>query len=199
MIDVFNRNIFLIRENFRLLKAEFDFDICDPETGNVLLKATEDKVRGLIKLFRFSSYKTTTPFDIKVGTLDGQPALRIAKGIPKVVLRIKVFDSNGELIGVFRQKPFSISGAFDVLDAEDRPVCRLKGGLGGWNFSFMTPDGIELARIVKKWTNLGKELCTSADDYILVIDEAVPRDSMTRQLVVASALCVGLTMKIEVL
>jgi hypothetical protein len=133
-----------------------------------------------------------------VRTPDGQPVLTMARGVPVFASTVRVFDRSGTLVGMFRQKPFSVSGAFQVLDAMEHPVCRLVGGLAGWNFRFLGPADVELARVTKKWGGLGKELFTSADDYILQIDDAVPADSVTRHMILASALCVGMIQKIEI-
>ena len=99
-------------------------------------------------------------------------------------------------MGGFDQKPFSISGAFDVVDASGAAVCRLKGGLTGWSHSFVA-DNVTLAKVTKKWAGLGKELLTSADDFMLEIDETVPPDSTVRQLIFASVICIGLVLKVE--
>jgi uncharacterized protein YxjI len=102
------------------------------------------------------------------------------------------------VIGGFKQRLFSISPTFDVVDANGDPVCKLKRELIGWKFRFLVPGDIELARVEKKWAGLGKELCTSADDYMLQIDDAVPYESTTRQLILASVLCIDLVLKVEI-
>ncbi len=197
-MDVLNKNTYLIKENVMPLKPEFGFDIFDSDTNEVVMKVREKDIRGFARFFRFSSYKRTTPFDLSVKTIDQKPVLRIKRGIPRMASRVKVYDYNGELIGGFNQKPFSLRPIFDVVAADESPVCGLRGGFTGSSFQFMTSDNIELARVVKKWAGAGKELLTSSDDYVLQIDEAVPENSMIRKLILASALCVGLIVKIEV-
>ena len=181
-----------------LLKAAHNSKILDPSTGQVIMQCREEHLGRFTKLLRFSDFKRTTPFDIKVGTPDGRQVLRVKRGVPVMISKVKVLDENDYLIGGFKQKPFSLSGAFDVLDAEDNSVCMLKGGLTGWNFRFLSPGDVELACVSKKWAGIGKELLSSKDDYMLEIDEAVPTDSTIRQLILASVLCIGMTQKIDV-
>jgi len=50
------------------------------------------------------------------------------------------------LFGGFKQKFFSVGGAFNVLDQNDQPGCHLKGKWTGWNFRFMRDD-VELAQV----------------------------------------------------
>jgi uncharacterized protein YxjI len=81
------------------------------------------------------------------------------------------------------------------MDAQDNPVCTLKGKWTGWDFRFITDDGIEFAHVSKKWAGLGKELFTSADNYMLEISEQVPHDSEIRQLILAAVMCIDMVLK----
>ena len=197
MIDALNQNLLLLRENRKLLRAAHNYDVLDPATGRCVLVCREEGIRPFTRLLRFTSLKRTTPFDLRVRTPEGLPVLRMARGVPIASSKVRVFDESDVLIGSYRQKPFSIAGAFDVVDARDQPVCRLDGGLTGWSFRFRTSEGIELARVTRKWSGLGREFLTGADDFSLEIHEAVPRDSVVRRLILASVLCVGLIQKID--
>lgn len=187
-----------MREQPGLLKAAIGCDILDPVSRQLLMECREDHIGRITRILRFTSLKRTTPFTIGVRLPDGSPVLRINRGVPVFSSIVSVFDDTNCHIGSFKQKPFSVSGAFDVLDAAGRPVCRLRGGMGGWNFKFLSMDDLELARVTRKWAGLGKELFTSANDYVLEIDEAVPPNSVIRQLVLASVLCIGLVQKTEI-
>lgn len=195
MTNTLNKDLFLIKERVDLLKAAHNYDILDPATGLVIMECREHNLRPLTRLLRFSDCKRITPFDLRVTTMDGASVLRVVRGIPVYVSRVKALDSRNNLIGGFKQKLFSVSGAFDVIDAADKPVCRIEGRLAGWDFRFLTLDGIQLARVSKQWAGLGKELLTNADDYMLEIDEAVPHDSAIRQLIFASVLCIDMVLR----
>ena len=199
MKQVLNRNLFLVKEQIPFMKAAHSCDIVDPATGDVIMECREEKLGFFTKLFRMTEYRRSTPFDIRVTTPAGQPVMRIHRSMPVFASWVRVYDEEEHLIGGFKQKVFSVSGSFDVLDASDRPLCRLHGGLTGWNFRFLAPGDIELARVTKKWAGLGKELLSSADDYALEIDEAVPPDTTLRQVIVASAICISLVIKVELL
>ena len=103
----------------------------------------------------------------------------------------KEFD---QLIGGFQQKFFSLGGAFNVLGPDDNPLCELKGKWTGWDFRFMK-DGVEFAHVTKKWSGLGKELFTSADNYILEMSDQVPQGNPIRQLIVAAVMCIDMVLK----
>ena len=108
--------------------------------------------------------------------------------------KVNALDENDQRIGGFKQKLFSIGGAFSVLDANDDPICELKGKWTGWDFRFMAGD-VEFAHVTKKWAGIGKELFTSADNYVLEISESVPKDNVARQLILAAVMCIDMVLK----
>ena len=190
-------NEFLVEEHAGLLKAAFDFDIRDPRGGDVLLHCRERELRRATRVLRYSKLKRTTPFELQVSTPDDRPVMTVARGVPVFTSRVRVTDDDGVPIGAFKQKAFSIAGAFDVLDARGHCVCRLHGRSPGREFDFVTPDGVVLARVMKQWAGLRKEMLTSADHYLLRIDAAVPDDGTIRRLILASAICIGMVVKFE--
>lgn len=135
-----------------------------------------------------------TPFDIQIRTPGGQQVLRITRGVSLFLSKVQVFDENDRFIGGFKQKFFSVGGAFTVLDATEMPLCQLKGKWTGWDFRFMSGES-ELAHVTKKWTGIGKEFFTSADNYVLQISENVPADSPVRQLILAAVMCIDMVLK----
>jgi len=194
MHDAIKKNVFLVKEHVGMFKAANNYDIHDPQTGDLLMECREERLNFLTKLFRFTDYKRMTPFDIQIRTPDGQQLIRITRGISLLLSSVSVFDENEQLIGGFKQKFFSIGGAFNVLDANDQPVCTLEGKWTGWDFKFMAGE-TEFAHITKKWGGIGKELFTSADNYALEISEAVSADHVARQLILAAVMCIDMVLK----
>ncbi|MEE2727755.1 MAG: phospholipid scramblase-related protein, partial [Candidatus Latescibacterota bacterium] len=164
MHEALKKNVFLIKEHVGMFKAANNYDIHDPQTGDILMECREEGLGFLTKLFRFTDAKRMTPFDIQISTPDGQQLIRITRGVSIFLSKVSVLDENNQIIGGFKQKLFSIGGAFNVLDANDQPVCVLQGKWTGWDFRFMAGEN-ELAHITKEWGGIGKELFTSADNY----------------------------------
>lgn len=189
-----NRNLFVVKEHLGVFKAANNYDILDPESGQEILHCREDNLGVLTKMFRFTDYKRMTPFDIQVRTPDGQQVVRISRGISVFLSSVAVHDENDQVIGGFKQKLFSIGGAFQVLDAQDQPICELKGKWTGWDFRFIQGEQ-ELAHVSKKWAGLGRELFTTADTYVLEISASVPADDPVRQLILAAVMCIDMVLK----
>jgi uncharacterized protein YxjI len=178
-----------------LFKASNSFDIFDPESKQIILECREERLGFFTKLFRFTDYKRMTPFEIDVRVPGGKNIITVKRGVNLFLSNVSVLDENNNLIGKFKQKFFSIGGKFDVLDASEKPLCTLKGKWTSWDFKFVTSDGKEFATVTKKWAGLGKELFTSADNYILQISPDVPADHPLRMLIMAAVMCIDLVLK----
>jgi uncharacterized protein YxjI len=194
MHEVLNRNVFFVKEHVGLFKAANNFDIYDPETGQIIMECREEHLGMFTKIFRFTDYKRMTPFDIQIRTPDGQQVVRVTRGVSVFLSKVTVRDDRDQVIGGFKQKFFSIGGAFTVLDVNEQPVCQLKGKWTGWDFRFIAGE-VELAHVTKKWAGIGKELFTSADNYVLEISASVAKDDVVRQLILAAVMCIDMVLK----
>jgi uncharacterized protein YxjI len=192
--DPLDRNLFLIKEHVGMFKASNNFDIHDAETGEVILHCREPKLGILTKLLRFTDYKRMTPFDVHITRPTGELVVQVSRGISILLSKVSVKDGNGQPLGGFKQKLFSIGGCFTVLNTQDEPMCELKGKWTGWDFRFLH-EGVELAHVTKKWSGIGKELFTSADNYILQISEDVPPGNPLRKLILAAVMTIDLVLK----
>ena len=194
MSSVLNQNAFFVKEHVGVFKASNSYDILNPETQELLMTCREENLGMFTKIFRFTDYKRMTPFDIEVKDASGRLIVRVKRGISIFVSTVEVFDSNEMLIGKFKQKFFSIGGKFDVQDASGQILCTLKGKWTSWDFKFAS-DTVEYATVTKKWAGLGKELFTTADNYVLTINDNAPKDSVIRKLILAAVMCIDMVLK----
>ncbi|MCJ8313510.1 MAG: RNAase [Saccharospirillaceae bacterium] len=194
MSDVINKNLFLIKEHVGLFKAANNFDIYDPSTGEIIMLCREPSLGFITKFLRFTDYKRMTPFDIQITTPEGKGIVRIQRGISIFLSKVVVSDHNNNVIGGFKQKLFTIGGKFDVLNADDEVICKLEGKWTGWDFRFKKGEK-EYAHVAKKWSGLGKEMFTSADNYILELSNDVPENDDIRKLILASVMCIDMILK----
>lgn len=194
MHAVLHQNLYLVKEHVGLFKAANNFDIFDPATGEKIMECREPNLGIFTRLLRFTDYKRHTPFDVEVRTTSGDLVVRVTRGISLILSKVKVYDGEGEHIGGFKQKFWSIGGKFDVLSPTDQVLCTLKGKWTSWEFRFLAGE-TELAKVSKKWAGLGKELFTSADNYILEISPEVPPDNPVRLLILAAVMCIDMVLK----
>ncbi len=195
MHPALNKNLYFVKEHVKMFKAANSFDVFDPQTSELILQCREENLGFFTKMFRFTDYKRMTPFNMEIKTPTGATILTVRRGVSWFLSTVEVIDEQNRVIGKFKQKFFSIGGKFEVLDASERPLCTLKGRWTSWDFKFVANDGKEFATVTKKWSGIGKELFTSADNYILQVNPEVPADHPLRMLIMAAVMCIDLVLK----
>ena len=192
---MFKLKTFLVKERVGFLKLVDTFDIYDPATGAQVGIAREN-VSVLVKVLRFLINKRLLPTTVEVREReDGRVLLSISRGITLWRSHVTVTDSVGKQIGLFKSKVFSLGGGFHVLDNMQQPVAEIKGDWKGWNFRFLTPDGNEIGKVTKKWAGLGKELFTSADNYVIALNETAAIRPDAAPLLLAAGLAIDTVYK----
>jgi len=194
MNSILNRNLFIIKEHVGMFKAANNYDIYNPENQEMIMSCREEKLGFFTKMLRFTDYKRMTPFNVEIKTSSGEKVLTVKRGISIILSTVDVFDENDRLIGKFKQKFFSIGGKFNVLDPNENILCKLQGKWTSWDFKFVK-DNNEYGHVSKKWAGLGKELFTSADNYMLEINKTVPKDDPIRSLILAAVICIDMVLK----
>lgn len=194
MHPVLNRNLFFIKEHTGMFKAANNFDIYDPENQQMLMTCREEKLGIFTRILRFTDYKRMTPFNIVVSSTSGEKVLTVKRGTSFFLSKVEVLDEHDNVVGKLKQKLFSFGGKFSVLDANENFLFSLKGKWTSWDFKFMK-DELEFARVTKKWAGIGKEFFTSADNYILKVEDQVPQDNNIRVLLLGAVLCIDMVLK----
>ena len=186
------RKTYFVRERVALMKLADTYDILDPETGLQLGLAKEEPPTWA-KYLRLVVNKHFLPTTVNVYEQEGQPPVFSIRKSPSFLRsNVTVMDANGILVGRFKSKTFSIGTGFWVLDAQDQQVAEIKGDWKGWNFRFLDSGGRELGTVTKKWAGVGKELFTSADNYVIALSDAAPSRAL---LLLAAGLAIDVVFK----
>jgi len=195
MKKLLQKNTFLFKEQLGLFKASNNYDVYDPQTEEIILHCREKNLNPLYKIIRLliKDLKSMTPFEIEISGLDGIKIIKVKKKLSLVLPKIEVFDESDKLIGFIKLNLFQLNN-FEVFDYKGNLVSKLKGSLIGWNFKFLK-DEITIATVTKKWSGIGKELFTSADNYILDINDNVEKTSSLRLLIFGAVICIDMVLK----
>ena len=132
------------------------------------------------------------PVTLHVTTGDGRTELELHK--PWFRFAVKVSDGSGDALGAVTKKIRVGKAVFSITGPAGQELGVLKAA--DWrarDFRFEDPSGSELARVTKKWRGLLTEVVTDADSYAVTFEDTT--DNPTRQLALAAALAVDLTMK----
>ena len=94
--------------------------------------------------------------------------------------------------------PQRVGGGFYVYDKNGQHFADVKGNFIGFNYRVLTPDhAVELGKVTKKWGGVAKELFTSADTYMVEIEDDLNDQPLAKMLVLAAALATDLIFKSE--
>ena len=189
-----NRTTFFIKEHVGYFKAANAYDVLDPATGQLIGTVREVIPNFLIKLLKFTDFKTALPFTVDISDTDGQKLLTIKRGFTLFRSRVNVLDGQGQKLGSYQQRLLSVGGKLEVLDRMDQSIAMLEGDWKGWDFTFKDKQGRPMAKVTKKWAGLGKELFTTADNYVVDVNPEVT-DPALKKLVLAAAFCVDMVFK----
>jgi uncharacterized protein YxjI len=170
-----DRKTYFIREHVGAFKLSDTYDILDPETSEQLGIAKE-KPGGWVHLLRLVLNKSMLPTAVYVyegddPNLEDNLKFSIRRGFTVLRSKVMILDSSGQAVGYFKSKLLSIGGAFRVFDMQDNEVASVKGDWKGWNFTFKDSSEQEIGKITKQWAGVGKELFTTADNYVLALNE----------------------------
>lgn len=188
-----NRTIFLVKERVGLLKLVDTYDILDPATGHAIAIAKEEPPTWA-KWLRLAVEKSKLPTCVNVYEDEGAPpVLSVHRGFALFRSKLQVTCA-GKPVGYFRKKLLSIGGGFNVFDMRDQQVAEVKGNWKGWDFKFLTKQGREIGSVTKKWAGLGKELFTSADNYVISLN-GVGANPESAALLLAAGLSVDIVLK----
>lgn len=182
---MFDRRVFFVKERVALVRLVDTWDILDPETKAPIAVAQE-RISGGLKALRLLVNKRLLPTTVVVSAREGGPAiLTLKRGVSLLHATVKVTDANGAPIGSLRSKLFSIGGAFRVFDPSGAEVALVQGNFIGWNFELKDKAGRRLGTVTKKWAGVGKELFTTADNYVIAIEKEGLPTAVTALLLAA--------------
>jgi uncharacterized protein YxjI len=177
------------------MKLSGKYDILDPQTKAKIGEAREE-INGFVKFLRLLIDKKLMPTTIAVyETPDAQSRRRlfsIKRGVALFRPKVHISDASGASLGYLQSKLLSIGGAFRVFTADGTEVALVKGDWKGWNFRFLSGD-TELGVVTKQWAGLGKELFTTADNYIISVHGS--QDTTMSTLLLAAGLAVDTVFK----
>jgi uncharacterized protein YxjI len=192
---MFDTRQFMVKERVGFLKLVDTYDIFDL-ASSAQLGIAKEAPSTLVKFARLLINKRLLPTAIEVRANEGGPVLlTIRRGVNFWRAQVAVLDQSGRQIGSFKSKVFSLGGGFDVFDAQGTRVAEIKGDWKGWNFTLRGPNGEELGKVTKKWAGIGKELFTTADNYVIALNETAARTRESVAMLLAAGLAVDTVYK----
>ncbi|MCB2299140.1 phospholipid scramblase-related protein [Clostridium tagluense] len=165
-----DKKSFFIKEQVQFMKFSGRYDIFDPIL-NTQIGFAKEEPGAFVHFLRLIIGKGMLPNKINVcDTETNSIAFTIKKPFTFLRSKVSVYDGAGTYKGYFKGKILTLGGGFWVFDSNGNELAELKGDWKGWNFNFFQ-NGKSAGTITKKWSGIGKELFTSADNYMISLDE----------------------------
>jgi uncharacterized protein YxjI len=167
------------------------YDVFDEDGAPVL--RVEEQGQGVGNVLKRLLLRSARPFTAEITDLATQrPALQVRRPFRFIFHRLEVMDESGQLLGTIERKWSWVRRIYKVLDADGREVAGLFGPiLRPWTFEIHAPgDKVELGVIQKRWSGLGRELFTDADNFGLMFTEV--RDPGLRALLFAATVLIDI-------
>jgi uncharacterized protein YxjI len=153
------------------------------DDGQVLFFAGE--VEGglsavLLRLF----LKAQRPFTMELKTPEGGTVLRLRRPWRWFFSHLDVEDADGRAVGSIQQRFAFFQRLYEVHGPTGELLATLRGPFfKPWTF-LIEENGVEVGKIQKKWSGLGKEMFTDADNFGVTFEQV--RDAQLRTLAVAA-------------
>jgi uncharacterized protein YxjI len=192
---MFDRRTFFIREHVGMLKLKNTYDILNPE-NQASLGIAKEITPGWVIALRLLLSKSMLPIAVAIYASESEaPLLTLKRGFTFLRSKVWIEKNDGQRIGYFKSKLFSFGGGFYVYDMQDQQIADIKGDWKGWNFRFINAEGKEIGLVTKKWSGMGKELFTSADNYLISIEDLGDKQAAYGALLLAAGIAIDTVFK----
>jgi len=141
------------------IESKNKYVISDPQGTELYFAAEESNVmaRLFLKMFR--------AFTIHIVSKDGNNILKIRKPFRFYFHEVFIEDNQGKLLGKVIREFSLFKRNFTIFDPLGVEIYKISGPfLHPWTFHILN-KGIEVGKILKKWSGLGKQLFTDADNF----------------------------------
>lgn len=162
------------------------YQVLGPDGAPFLLAGESDEgfgawlLRGLLKNKR--------PFTIEVKTPAGDTMMRLVRPWRWFLSRLDVVGAGGEALGAIQQRFRVFSRRYDILSPGGSALASLEGPFfRPWTF-FVRRGGVDVGKIQKKWSGLGKELFTTADNFGVEFSPTLAEPEVRRLVLAATFL-----------
>ena len=190
---LFTEPILVVNQKAKLLELVNEYKVLDQE-GNQIGAVAQVGQSTAKKIARFvSSLDQFMTHTYEIRDADEKPLLVLTRPRKFVKSSFLLTRPDGTEVGqvkqanVFGKIRFSLEAGGQVVGSINAENWR------AWNFNIQNAEGTEVARITKKWVGLAKAAFTTADNYVVEIQQQMQDPLLS--LVVAAALCVDTASK----
>lgn len=164
---LFNEPVLVVRQQVNAFNLEAHYTIYHPQ-GAPVANVNEQASAGK-KALRFLSKDHASNLRRVLHVTDpgnGAPLLHIDKAFAFALPKTTITGPNGEPLGSINKDVTLARPRFTLRDPANNEVARLQGNFLERNFSVTDNRGTELARVMKQYDGIARQLFTNADTYV---------------------------------
>jgi len=176
-----DQNKFIVKSQTKAFSSKKSFEILD-ESGKVV--ATAKDTTG----FLASLFGSTT---IEVREAANNALLFSVVRSGWLMKKDQVLGPQGEVVGRYKPKMFSLSGGFHFYDKAGKHLGEIRGKMFKAEYKFITPDkNTEMGSVSRTWGGLAKSLFSGKDTYGVQIDPKFATDSRAKMIILGATIAV---------
>src|SRR5208283_4965852 len=125
-ILMLDRNKFLVKGQTQVFSSKKTYEIADGDSGQTLGLATQ-KAGLMATLLGMALGKDNMPMTIEIRKKADDALVFSVRRKGFIFKKVQVLDGQGQVMGSYKAKMFSLSGGFHVYDQEGKHVADIKG------------------------------------------------------------------------
>jgi uncharacterized protein YxjI len=175
-----DQNKFVVKSQALAFSSKKSFEILEADSGQLL--GTAKDTTGFFPSFLGAA-------TIEVRDSSNNALLFTVGRMGWLIKKDQVLDPEGQVIGRFKVKMFSLSGGFHVYDKDGKHLMEIQGNMFKAEYKFMAPDrSTEMGSVSRTWGGLAKSLFTGGDTFGVQIDPKYGGDLNVKKLIIGAAI-----------
>lgn len=193
-MSLLERSRMFVQQKAKLVELTNEYRILDEEGQEIGVIRQEGQSTAR-KVLRFvSSLDQFLTHTYAIHDADGTKVLELTRPAKFLKSRFLVSDGAGLPVGSIEQENVVGKKRFRLLGQAGEHLGTFQAeNLISWDFQILDAAGLPVGRVTKKWKGLAIEAITTADNYMVEIDDAV--SGPLRLLAVASAASIDTALK----
>ena len=175
-------NKFVVKSEGKTFSSKKSYQIVDADTGQAL--GTAKDTTGF-----FASLLGSTKIEVR-DAADNALLFTVGRS-GWLFKKDQVLDAQGQVVGTYKSKKFSLSGGYHVYDKGGKHLAEVQGKLLKAEYKFVTPGrGTVMGSVSRTWGGLAKSLTSGDDTYGVEIAPQCAEDRAAKMLILGAALAV---------
>lgn len=168
MVGLLDYDLLVISQKAKLIELTNEYRIRDEHGTDVGVVRQEGQSRARKALRLLTQLDRYLGVELAVYDADGRRTVTLRRPPALFKSRIEVLDGIGGVVGRIVQQNVLGKIRFGLEDAGGTPVGEIRAeNWRAWDFAIVGQGGAEVGRVTKKWAGLGREMFTTADNYVL--------------------------------